>query len=343
MRRHTILVRNGLAILALLLGLSRISFTQSPKQDRIAGPITGSPAVWLAGNRRPVFQPENDQGPAPDSLKLENITLMFKPTEDQQANLAVLLEQQQDRSSPLYHHWLAPEQFADQFGLSPGDVAKVVAWLQSQGFTLTQRARSRLWVSFSGTAGQVQSAFHTEIHYYSVEGKTYYANASEPAVPAALADVVRGFTALDNFGAKPHSVLRSADAGPQPDFTSYISGKNFVAPGDFAVIYDVNALYNMGIDGAGQSIAVMGQTDLVTDATGAASDVATFRSVSGLPVNAPHLVLVPGVSDPGVTKGDIAEASLDVEWAGAVAKNAAIYYREWGVGRRLQRCAPLCH
>ncbi|MGD1105357.1 MAG: protease pro-enzyme activation domain-containing protein, partial [Terriglobia bacterium] len=234
MRRKTTLVLNGLAVLGLVCGLSRISFTQSPKQDRIAGPIGESPAVWLQGNRRPIFQPENDQGPAPDSLKLENITLMFKPTEEQQANLTALLEQQQDRSSPLYHHWLTPEQFADNFGLSPSDVAQVVAWLQSQGFTITQTARSRLWVSFTGTAAQVASAFHTEIHYYSVGGKTYYANASEPTVPAALADVVLGFNALDNYGPKPHSVFHQVAPGfsPADDFRQVAPG---FSPADAAL------------------------------------------------------------------------------------------------------------
>jgi hypothetical protein len=169
MRRKTILVWKGFAVLGLICGLSRISFPQSPRQDRIAGPIAVSPVVWLEGNRRPVFQPGNDQGPVADSFKLENINLIFKPTEEQQASLATLLDQLQDPSSPLYHHWLTPEQFADNFGLSPGDVAKVVAWLQSQGFTITQTARSRRWVSFSGTAAQVQSAFHTEIQYCPVK------------------------------------------------------------------------------------------------------------------------------------------------------------------------------
>jgi len=333
MRRNTILVLNGLAILGLVCGLGRISFTQSPKRDRIAGPIAESPAVWLEGNRRPMFQPENDQGPVRDTLKLENITLMFKPTEDQQANLTALLEQQQERSSPLYHHWLTPEQFADNFGMSPSDVAQIVAWLQSQGFTVTQTARGRNWVSFSGTAAQVQAAFHTEIHYYSVGGKTYFGIASEPAVPAVLGDVVLGFTSLDNYGPRPHSVFRRVEAGPKPNFTSYISGKNFLAPADFAVIYDVNALYNNGnnpIDGTGQSIAVMGQTDLYSDGRGPASDVTTFRSISNLPVNAPQVILVPGVPDPGVISPDIYEASLDVEWSGAVAKNATIIYVNGG-------------
>jgi hypothetical protein len=325
MRRKTILVLNGLAVLGLVFGLSRVSFAQSANPDRIAGPIAGSSPVWLEGNRRSIFQPENDQGPAPDSLRLENITLTFKPTAEQQADLSALLEQQQDRASPLYHHWLTPEQFADRFGLSPSDIAKVAAWLQSQGFSITQTARSRLWVSFSGTAGQVQSAFHTEMHYYSVDGKSYYANASEPAVPAALADVVLGFNSLDNCHPKPHTVIRQVDAGPKPNFTSYLSGKNFVAPADFAVIYDVNALYANGIDGTNQSIAVMGQTDLYNDGSGPASDVTKFRSVSGLPVNPPKIQLV-GSSDPGLSSTDIDEASLDVEWAGAVAKNAKIIY-----------------
>jgi subtilase family serine protease len=103
-----------------------------------------------------------------------------------------------------------------------------------------------------------------------------------------------------------------------------------VAPADFAVIYDLNGLYTIGIDGTGQSIAVMGQTDLYTDGSGPASDVTKFRSVSGLPANAPVIKLVPGVSDPGVTSADISEASLDVEWSGAVAKNATIIFVNGG-------------
>ncbi len=304
------------------------------------GPIAGSPAVWLEGNRRAVFGPENDLGPVPDSLRLENIHLIFKPTTDQQSNLEALLEQQQNRSSPLYHRWLTPEQFAGQFGLSANDVAQVIAWLQSQGFSVTQIARSRRWVSFTGTAAQVRSTFLTEIHNYSVGGKTYYANASEPAVPAALADVVLGFTALDNYGAKPRSVFHEVAASPQPEFTSYLSGKNFLAPGDFAVIYDVNALYSMGIDGTGQNIAVMGQTDLYTDGTGPASDVTTFRSVSGLPANPPVANLVPGVSDPGVVSTDVQEASLDVEWSGAVAVKATINFVNGGASGVYSQAFP---
>ncbi|MGD0222288.1 MAG: protease pro-enzyme activation domain-containing protein [Terriglobia bacterium] len=320
MRRKTIIALNLLALLWLVFLPGRISCAQSPQQDRISRPIAGSPAVWLEGNVRPMVQPENDMGPAEGSLKLENISLMFKLTASQQADLTELLAEQQDPSSPNYHHWLRPEQYADRFGLSPNDIKQVVAWLQSQGFTITQTARGRTWVSFSGTAAQVQAAFQTEIHNFSFHGQTYFANASEPAVPAALADVVLGVRGLDNYRLKPRSRVRHVKA--EPDFTSAISGNTFVAPGDFAVVYDVANLYNAGIDGTNQTVAVMGQTDLYDSG----SDVTAFRSAAGLPANSPKLELDPNSTDPGLSSGDIEEASLDVEWAGAVAKNATIIY-----------------
>jgi hypothetical protein len=332
MRRKTILVLNGLAVLGLVCWLSRISFTQSTEQERIAGPIAGSPAVGLEGNRRPMFRPENDMGPVEGSFKLENISLMFRLTESQQADLTALLAEQQDPSSPNYHHWLTPEQYADRLGLSTNDMNQVVAWLQSQGFTIIQTARSRNWVSFSGTAAQVQAAFQTEIHNFSLNGQTYYGNATEPAVPGALADVALGIHGLDNYPLKPRGVFRQVaqgprsgpaalrDGGPHPNFTSSISGNTFLAPGDFAIIYDVNALYNNGIDGTGQSIAVMGETDIVM------SDITTFRSVSGLP--AINLTVVVSGTDPGTSTNSevIDEAALDIEWSGAVAPKAAIIY-----------------
>jgi len=328
MRRKTILVRNSLVISGLVFGLCRIFSAQPPQPERIVGPISGSPAVWLEGNRRPMFQPENDQGPVADSLKLENISLMFKLTASQQADLTALLEAQQDPSSPSFHQWLTPEQYAERFGLGQNDINKVVAWLQAQGFEITQTARGRTWVSFSGTAAQVQAAFHTEIHNFSLDGQTYYANASEPAVPAALSDVVLGFRGLDNYHLKPHSVFRQVKTAPKPYFTSGISENTFVSPDDFATLYDVQNLYSMGIDGTGQSIAVVGQTDLYQSG----SDVTAFRSAAGLPPKSPTVILIPGATDPGVVTADIHEASLDVEWSGAVARNATIIFVNGGSG-----------
>jgi hypothetical protein len=71
------------------------------------------------------------------------------------------------------------------------------------------------------------------------------------------------------------------------------------------------------IDGTGQTIAIVAESNINVQ------DVQDFRNVFGLPANNPQII-VDGV-DPGVTANGLeTEADLDVEWAGAVAKNATI-------------------
>jgi subtilase family serine protease len=294
-------------------------FAQSAVRDRLARPIDSAPVSVLRGNVHALARPEFDQGPVEGSFRLDHITLMFKPSESQQADLDALLGQLQDPSSPNYHRWLTPEQFADRFGLSSNDLAKITSWLQAQGFTTDEIARSRSWVAFSGTAQQVESAFHTPIHRYVSNGEPHYANAAEPSVPSQLAGLVLGFRSLNDFRPRPRSVFKRIGGGIRPDYTSNVSGLHFLAPDDFATIYDVKGLYSSGIDGTGQKIAVMGQTDILI------SDITAFRAAAGLPPSNPTVILIPG-PDPGISKDDIGEADLDIEWSGGVAKNATIIY-----------------
>jgi len=246
--------------------------------------------------------------------------MVFKPEDEQETGLNTLLEEQQDPLSPNYQKWLSPEEFADRFGLSPNDVSEIVSWLHSHGFTVDEVARTRRWVSFTGTAEQVESAFQTRIHEYSVEGENFYANSIDPAVPPAFANVILGFRSLNNFRMKPRPNLRRVDAAARPQFTSSVTGYHYLTPADFATIYDLGPLYAAGFDGAGQKIAVMGQTDIQL------SDIRAFRSASGLPANDSQVVFVPGSGNPGIVGGDVSEASLDIEWAGAIARNAQIVF-----------------
>jgi subtilase family serine protease len=140
-------------------------------------------------------------------------------------------------------------------------------------------------------------------------------------VPVALRDVVLGFNHLNDFKLKP----RTWHAKVKPDFTSSITGKHFIVPDDFATIYDVQPLYSVGYDGTGQSIAIAGQTDILVP------DIRAFRLAAGLSANDPQVVLVPGSGDPGLNTNDLGEADLDIEWAGAVARNATIIYVNSGV------------
>lgn len=301
----------------LLLPLLASTLCLAQQPDRVASTIDSSQMVALTGNVHGLAQPRFDLGRADGSGVLYGVTLAFQPSSAQQTDLNNLLVQQQDRSSPNYHKWLTPTEFADRFGMTRNDINRVQAWLESRGFTVTSVAHSRNQISFDGTVAQVEAAFRTEIHNYLVDGDVHLANATNPSVPAALAGSVFAVGNLHNFSPKPRAKFRTRSAnGADPHFTSHLSGDHFLTPGDFATIYNLPA----GLDGTGQTIAVVGQS------TVSASDLANFRSAAGLAAKAPQYVLYPSTSTATRCSGDERESDLDLEWSGGVAKNADIIF-----------------
>jgi subtilase family serine protease len=247
---------------------------------------------------------------APD-LSLDHVQILIKPSVAQQASLDQLLRDQQNPASTSYRQWLTPEAYADRFGLTPRDHAKIVDWLRSQGVTVQESSRGRNWISFAGSAAQISKALHTSIHSYAVNGETHFANATDPSVPEVLADMVAGFAGLNSF--LPKSGAHVPEAAPK-----YTSGStHYLSPADYATIYDIKPLYSAGIDGTGQSIVVVGESDI------SLTDIRGFRTDFGLPAMDPKLVLYG--TDPGFNNAQ-GEANLDIEWSGAIAQKATIYY-----------------
>jgi len=300
-------------VFIVLVGVVSTAWAAQP--DRITSAIDSRQTVVLKGTVSPRAQTKFDQGLVDPSMKLPYITLMFTQSPAQQAALNQLLAEQQDPASPNYRNWLAPEQFGARFGLNSSDLTKVSNWLRSQGFAIVDTARGRNWIAFSGSAAQVQTTFHTQIHNFSVDGDVSFANTVPVSIPAALQGVVGGVRGFDSFKMKSMMVRRSPRL--DPDYT--VNGFNFLAPADIATIFDINALYTAGFTGTGIAIAIMGQTDVQM------TDIANFRAGFGLPTNNPTPVLATGCTDPGIT-GDQGEADLDLEWSGAVAQNASITF-----------------
>jgi uncharacterized protein (TIGR03437 family) len=280
-------------------------------EDRIVDRVDLSRRTVIRGNHHPQAAPGNDRGPADATSELSYVTVLLRPA----AALEQFLREQQDPASPNYRRWLKPEQFADRFGLTAADTAKLVEWLQSQGLRVHDVARGRHWITFSGSVDKVGRALGTQFRRYHVNGEDHIANADEPSAPAAFADVIAGFSGLNDFAPRPMHVL--VDSSPRPQTNG--AGGHAVVPDDFATIYNVKPLYDSGIDGTGIGIAVIGRTALNLN------DIRTFRSRYGLPPNDPKLVLVG--PDPGNIGGsNVLEADLDLEWSGAVARNATISY-----------------
>ncbi|HXR77195.1 MAG TPA: S53 family peptidase, partial [Bryobacteraceae bacterium] len=295
----------------------------APISPRITGRVNEADRRTLRGNTHPLARPQFDQGPVQRDLPMDRMLLVLTRSLQQEAALQDLLKEQHDSSSPEYHHWLTPDEFGQRFGPADADVQAVTAWLGSHGMRVSRVSRGRSVVEFSGTAGQVQDAFHTEIHRYVVGGEGHLANASDPQVPAALATVVAGVASLHNFNARPQSTLspmtfrRDRDPGSaRPQFTSS-SGGHALSPADYAVIYNINPLYQAGINGAGTIIGVVARSNIRVQ------DVIDFRSNFGLSNNPPQIVV--NGPDPGdLGGGEEAEAVLDASWSGATAPGATV-------------------
>ncbi|MGA2219685.1 MAG: protease pro-enzyme activation domain-containing protein, partial [Terracidiphilus sp.] len=260
--------------------------------NRIVGPIDESRVVTLKGNVHPLAREEYDLGGVDPDLRMDRMVLELMPGASRQAELDTLVEAQQDVESPLFHAWLTPSEFGARFGASPADVTEVAAWLQGRGFTVDEVAASNWLIVFSGTAGEVETAFHTEIHRYRVDGVEHIANSQDPEIPAALAGVVGGVVSLHDFRRRREIAARKEMEGA-PVYSS--GNTHYLFPADWATIYDLNPLYAAGMSGEGISIAVAGRSNINV------SDVAAFRAGTGLAVNDPT-VIVPG-TNPGLVAG----------------------------------------
>jgi subtilase family serine protease len=374
-----------LCVLAGFVFSSVVSLAQHPAPSaRIVRPIDENQLVTLSGNTHPAANAKNDRGAVRSDLPMTDLILVLSRSPEQQAAFDAFVASQSDPSSPNYHQWLTPDQVGEQFGPSLTDVATISTWLTSHGLAVAQVSRDRMSIRFNGTAGVVNSTFHTEIHNLVVNGVPHIGNMSDPQIPAALASVVVGVKQLHNFFPRPlhhmgqlvqHDLktggwvrqastaaiaprilgsasstqLAKPDGTARPQFGISVGGTSpylveDVGPWDFATIYNVAPLWNAGIDGTGQTIAIAGTSAIdigesstaVVGANGN-NDVATFRTFFNLPTNnsrntpiqisgnsQPLQVCTSALSNALCGLGDLEENSLDVEWSGAVAKNAQI-------------------
>jgi len=318
----------GFAVVcALICSAAMVTVGQTANvASRITSAVDEKNMVTLKGNTHPMAAAQFDRGEAPGSLAMNRMLLVLQHTPAQEAAIKQLLAEQQNQGSSSFHQWLTPQQYGQMFGPSDQDIKTITSWLQSHGFEVASVSPGRHVIEFSGTAAQVQEAFHTTIHQYSVNGEEHWANANDPQIPAALAPVVVGVKSLHNFRAKPtshYTGLYRRDKGTGT--TTQISGPNFtfdggsefaLGPADFATIYNVTPLWTAGIDGTGESIAIIQESNINV------SDVHNFRALFGLPVNDPEIVL--DGPDPGIDPDIEPEAVIDVTWSGAVAKGAKI-------------------
>ena len=312
-----------------IISLGGFALAQVAPRSRIPEPLNEQARVALKGNVHPLAQVRYDHGAVPDSFPAERMLLVLQRSPERQKALRELLRDAHTPGSPHYHKWLTPEQFGELYGPDDSEISTVTGWLQKHGFSVAGARKGKMVIEFSGSAGQLRETFGTEIHTYVINGEAHHANNGDPQIPSALASVIAGVTPLNDFRPTPHvKILGKAlfDRKThlvQPEWTiSNSSPLLALAPGDFAVQYDLNPLYSTGVNGTGVTIGIIGASNVYPNV------VADYRSFFGLPAGTLNII-IDGL-DPGpsasVNHGNFAEVEsfLDVEVSGAVAPGATV-------------------
>ncbi len=157
-----------------------------------------------------------DAGPMPSSQPL-SLTLTLRSPAASSATLDPLLQNQGASSFPRLRSWLSPQQFSEQSGASTGQLATVATWAEAQGLLVHAVSSSGLRLSISGSASQVERAFAVPLHLYQAHGQVFFANVSQPSLPADVAAAVLAIDGLDNlssYAAAGAAPVRSATASP---------------------------------------------------------------------------------------------------------------------------------
>ena len=314
-----------LAVVTVTLALStryaaRV-FGATDRHVLITQPIDESQLVRLARNTRPEANAQNDRGREPDGFLMDHMLLQLKRDPQVERDFAAYIETLTDKTSPNFRHWMLADEQGEKYGVEQQDVDTITAWLQTKGFTVGTVYPNHMVIDFSGTAGQIRDAFHTEIHQLEVKGESHYANMSDPKIPAALAPAILGVVSMHNF--KPHPMVERRKPEAQYTFSPGCGGSCFaLVPADFQTIYNLKPLYTAGLTGKGMTVVV------VEDTNSFDNDWATYQSKFGLKSFGGTLVTVhPDVNknctNPGTNAADI-EADLDVEMITAIAPAAKV-------------------
>ena len=296
----------------------------------------------------------NDDGTPPADTTEEGEIYLGLRNPNGAAKLAV------DVSTPGnkdYRHWLSPEGWIAQFSPTKATYNAAVSYLKSQGLTITGTPESRLYIVFRGTAAQLGDAFGTKIHSYSHHGHRLLAPSSAPSLPTSIGASVSGVSIdQSRLQTRPNDVSPNPTPSSTPaagpglvnTVCSSYWGENTATlptaygrtvfptencgyvPSQLRAIYGLGTAATAGIDGAGQTVAII---DAYASPS-IESDVNAYSAQNGEPgfsagqftqiVPSPsQFVDTAACAEPS---GWQTEETIDVESAHAIAPKANVLY-----------------
>jgi subtilase family serine protease len=225
--------------------------------------------------------------------------------------LQKFLDELYDPASPNYGHYLTPEEFANQFGPSESEYAAVMDFAKANHLRLTHTHGNRLLLDVSGSVGDIQNAFHINLHTYAhpAEARNFFAPDTDPTVDAALP--ILDISGLSDYG-KPRPKSLHLDS-----ITNNVTPRTGSGSNGGYIGNDFRAAYFPGVTltGAGQQIGMIEFDGFY------ASDITSYETAAKIPAVPIQTVLLDGyngIPTTGTSSGN-AEVSLDIEVALAMA------------------------
>lgn len=227
--------------------------------------------------------------------------------------LKAFLREVQNPSSPAYHHFLTPAEFAAKYGPTADQVKQVESFLKSQGVTVTKVSANRMLIHTEATTGVYQSAFKIRIKDYSLNNRKFFASEDSPTLPRAVASLIRNVVGLNNAAVlRPlHQTraLKLATKGANP-MAAPPASSSYFNPTEIQKAYDWPSVTDSN-QGSDVRVAILTASSSGIDP----ADYETFWSEFGLPQHTVNIISVDG--DKSQTGGMI-ETLLDMEWSGAM-------------------------
>jgi subtilase family serine protease len=150
--------------------------------------------VTLPGNVPPILQGRIPTGMVACS-RVMSLTISLRMRDPNGLNH--FLAEVYDPKSPLYHHFLSPQQIADQFGQTLATIQAIEGFVDGQGFKVTDVSVSRTGIKVTATVGQIEQALGVKLAYFTISGHTVIGPLGDPSVPSAIAPAIAAIVGLD--------------------------------------------------------------------------------------------------------------------------------------------------
>jgi subtilase family serine protease len=167
----------------------------------------------LVANNTPIYAATAQNLGAEDPSKIIEVSIWLQLHNRTQFD--ALAESLYDRTSPNYHHWLKPTDFA-RFAPTAPEAAKVQQFFAAHNLKVVKTGPNNFYVRARGSVGDVENAFHVQLNNYQVGDKTIRANASDPYVEGEAGTLVRAVSGLDT-GEFEHTFVARPDLGGSRD------------------------------------------------------------------------------------------------------------------------------